>query len=630
MARQITTRDRLRYRFDATLSRGTVGIIGWLAIVTFIFVMIAGVLIVVLGIRADGEARTSFIEGVWLSLLRTLDPGTMGGDAGWRFRFIALGITIIGIFIVSTLIGLISSGIDRTVDELRKGRSLVVEDGHTLILGWSPKIHQILNEIEVANENQRHPSVVILALHDKVDMEDEVKARASGPRRTRVVCRSGDPSDPADLELVRPLAAKSVLVLADQDAGDPQTVKTVLALMGFDREFEKLKVTAEFLESDSAAALERAAAGKLGVVVSNDVISRITAQVCRQAGLSYVFQDLLDFDGDEIYFQAEPRLTGHTFGDCLTLFESSSVIGVRAADGTITLSPSMLRVFAEGDQVIAISADDDTVKLDGEVIAGQVAAAASEPPLELKVEHTLVVGWNAMGPRILNELERYVSAGSTVRVLLDASRTAGVSRVAASGSLELEFIEMDTVDGNLLAAELGRVRYDQVIILCYRGDDVAASDARTLLTLLQIRQVTEDASSPNHGVRLVAELLDARDVELARIANPDDFVVSERLTSLMLAQLSENAELRGVFADLFDAEGVELVLVPASRYVAAGAEQSFADVVAAARRRGHVCVGYRRGSEEDVEGALGGGVVLNPPKSRRVTFSDDDQILVLA
>jgi voltage-gated potassium channel Kch len=587
MTRQVTTRDRLRYRFDATLSRGTVGIIGWLAIVTFIFVMIAGVLIVVLGIRADGEARTSFIEGVWLSLLRTLDPGTMGGDAGWRFRFIALGITIIGIFIVSTLIGLISSGIDRTVDELRKGRSLVVEDGHTLILGWSPKIHQILNEIEVANENQRHPSVVILAPHDKVDMEDEVKARASGPRRTRVVCRSGDPSDPADLELVRPLAAKSVLILADQDAGDPQTVK-------------------------------------------NDVISRITAQVCRQAGLSYVFQDLLDFDGDEIYFQAEPRLIGHTFGDCLTLYESSSVIGVRAADGTITLSPSMMRVFAEGDQVIAISADDDTVKLDGEVIAGQAAASASEPPLELKVEHTLVVGWNAMGPRILNELERYVSAGSTVRVLLDPARTDGASRVAGSGSLELEFIEMDTVDGNLLAAELGRGRYDQIIILCYRGEDIAASDARTLLTLLQIRQVTEDVSSPNHGVRLVAELLDARDVELARIANPDDFVVSERLTSLMLAQLSENAELRGVFADLFDAEGVELVLVPASRYVATGAEQSYADVVAAARRRGHVCVGYRCDGGENANGALGGGVVLNPPKSKTVTFAEDDQILVLA
>jgi hypothetical protein len=41
-------------------------------------------------------------------------------------------------------------------------------------------------------------------------------------------------------------------------------------------------------------------------------------------------------------------------------------------------------------------------------------------------------------------------------------------------------------------------------------------------------------------------------------------------------------------------------------------------------------VGYRRDTAEDADGALGGGVVLNPPKSRLLTFSDDDQILVLA
>ena len=429
---------------------------------------------------------------------------------------------------------------------------------------------------------------------------------------------------------MRPMEAKSVLVLADDEAGDPQTVKTILALMGFDAGFEHLRVTAEFLEADSAQALERATGGRLGVVVTSDVISRITAQVCRQAGLSFVFQDLLDFDGIEIYFQAEPKLTGHTFGDCLTLYESSAVIGVRAADGTVTLSPPMQRVFADGDQVIAISADDDTVMLDGEIVPGQAAAIASEPPLELKVERTLVIGWNAMAPLVLRDLDRYVAPGSEVRVLFDPARTGMAPRAAAVENMVIDLVEMDTIDGQLLAAEIGRSAYDQVIILCYRTGDVADSDARTLLTLLQVRQATEVEGSPNHGVRLVTELLDVRDVELARIANPDDFVVSERLTSLMLAQLSENADLRGVFADLFDAQGVELVLVPASRYVTTGEEQSFADVVAAARRRGHVCVGYRRVGDDHGDVTLGGGVVLNPPKSKPVTFAEDDQILVLA
>jgi hypothetical protein len=41
-------------------------------------------------------------------------------------------------------------------------------------------------------------------------------------------------------------------------------------------------------------------------------------------------------------------------------------------------------------------------------------------------------------------------------------------------------------------------------------------------------------------------------------------------------------------------------------------------------------VGYRCDSGENANGALGGGVVLNPPKSKTVTFAEDDQILVLA
>lgn len=44
------------------------------------------------------------------------------------------------------------------------------------------------------------------------------------------------------------------------------------------------------------------------LVLSSDLIARITVQTCRQTGLSVVYKELLDFDGDEIYFQNEPRL----------------------------------------------------------------------------------------------------------------------------------------------------------------------------------------------------------------------------------------------------------------------------------------------------------------------------------
>ena len=38
------------------------------------------------------------------------------------------------------------------------------------------------------------------------------------------------------------------------------------------------------------------------LILVGDLIARIVAQTCRQSGLSVVYTELLDFDGDEIYF----------------------------------------------------------------------------------------------------------------------------------------------------------------------------------------------------------------------------------------------------------------------------------------------------------------------------------------
>jgi hypothetical protein len=367
----------------------------------------------------------------------------------------------------------------------------------------------------------------------------------------------------------------------------------------------------------------------MGLVVSSDVIARVTAQVCRQSGLSAVFQELLDFDGDEIYFHEEAALVGHSFGASLTAYEDSAVIGVCDADGAVTLAPPMDRTFAVGDRVIAISADDDTIRLAGDVVRVEVDGVVDRA-IEPRREATLLIGWNDLAPTILGELDRYVSQGSEVRVLVDPTRLEAAIEVPDLDNTTIEVVEMNTDAGSRLAAQIGERAYDQVIILCYRTDDPAADDAHSLLTLLQVRQATQEPGSPNAGVRLVTELLDARDVELARVANPDDFVVSDRLTSLMLAQLVENNGLRGVFADLFDAEGVELVVVPAASYATLGAETTFGDVVAAARDKGHVAVGLRIVSTHIEDGLGGGGVMVNPPKSRRLTLGDGDQVLILA
>src|SRR5207244_13161439 len=132
--------------------------------------------------------------------------------------------------------------------------------------------------------------------------------------------------------------------------------------------------------------------------------------------------------------------------------------------------------------------------------------------------------------------------------------------------------------------------FDHVITVSYSdGLRPQEADSRTLVTLLHLRDIAEQRG---HRFNIVSEMLDVRNRQLAEVTRADDFIVSDNLVSLMLAQIAENKELSAVFQDLFDAEGNELYLKPAGDYVELERPVSFYTVVEAARRRGEVASGY--------------------------------------
>jgi len=190
-----TLKQRFQYWFDNFMSRGTGAmLVGLFALSALIIFTAAG--LVKLTDSAPNEE--SFLEVAWMSLLRTLDSGTMGGDTGNPFFLLMmLIVTFGGVFVVSALIGIINNGLEDKMDELRKGRSVVLENDHTLILGWTPQIFNIISELVLANEN-RTPAlaggaresgavVVILADRDKVEMEDAIRERIPDTKNTRVI-----------------------------------------------------------------------------------------------------------------------------------------------------------------------------------------------------------------------------------------------------------------------------------------------------------------------------------------------------------------------------------------------------------------------------------------------------------
>jgi hypothetical protein len=284
-----TFKQRFQYFFDNFIAKGTVALIGGLGLISLLLILMAA-LVVSLGGRwlaPEGSEGLSFWEAAWESLMRTLDPGTMGGDTGWGFRLVMFLVTLGGILIVSTLIGVLTAGVEGKLEELRKGRSRVLESGHTLILGWSPQIFTILSELMEANANQKKAALVILADKDKVEMEEEIRARVEQKGRTKIICRSGSPMDITDLEIVNPHEAKAIIVLPPEGS-DPDTavVKTVLAITNHpDRREQPYHIITQVRDPKNKELLEMIGArDQVQAILTGDLIARVTAQTSRQSG----------------------------------------------------------------------------------------------------------------------------------------------------------------------------------------------------------------------------------------------------------------------------------------------------------------------------------------------------------
>jgi len=453
--------------------------------------------------------------------------------------------------------------------------------------------------------------------------------------KTRVVCRTGNAIDLDDLAVVNPQEARSIIVLSPEDEDpDAQVIKIVLALNRgtIQREEGPHRIVAEIQNPANLEAARLVGGEDTVIVDKSETISRLIVQTARQSGLSIAYIELLDFDGDEIYFREDQSLHGCTFGDALHAYEECTVIGLHSSDGSIRLNPPADTQIAAGDSVIAIAEDDSHLmaagsngSTPGAIDEALIVAANGRTP---QPQRTLILGWNHRAPAIISELDKYVAPGSSMMVVATYRELREeVERAAETlKQIDAQFWRGNTTDRHTL--ELLQVQdYDHVIVLCYSDElDAQRADARTLVTLLHLRDI---ASRTGGEFTIVSELLDDRDRQLAEVTQVDDVIVSDKVISLLLTQISENRHLADVFAELFAADGSELYLRPVEEYVQLGQPTTFRTLVESARRRGEVAIGYRTAADAgDATKAF--GVAVNPSKSSPITAVEGDRVVVLA
>ena len=552
-----------------------------------------------------------------------ISPKTTAG------RLVAAGVMIVGIGMFSIVTAQLA---ERLVSHRsRAGHSEVLEKDHTLILGWSQMVITIVAELVVANRNRSHAYIVVMADMDTEEMHEAIVSHVPELERasTTLMCRSGDPTDPIDIARCHPDTARSIIIV-DPTKQDAPVVRALLALLHSKRPARHgIPVVAEIDDPATAASLEMAFPDQVTVVNPTTFIARTAAQSCRAAGVAHTYLDLLGFEGSEMYVfhtdDASPvaAAVGRRYRDLLVAFGDACLVGIVNADGTTDLNPPMDTVIEPGQSLLAIALDDSRIKF-SPVDTGEPAETlpeGDEPP----PEHIMIFGWNELGPLVVRELDGYLSDGS--RITLVTHPDIPVRHVPEPGDLASCEIEAVFAEGRDVTGIIDRTHADHVMVLCYReGCSVAEADARALVTTLQVRQAIDHSG---HDTTVVTELLDQRDVALAPPESAGDFIVSDRLISLLLAQLSEDSTLKSVFDDLLDPEGAEVYCKPSSRYCTPGEPTTFVELVRSARRRNETAIGYRNMADAH-DSSRGFGIVVNPSKSANVTLADQDQLIVLA
>jgi voltage-gated potassium channel Kch len=339
--------------------------------------------------------------------------------------------------------------------------------------------------------------------------------------------------------------------------------------------------------------------------------------------------DLLDFAGDEIYMTAVSELVGKTYGDALLAFNQASVIGLVDTNGVPRVNPKTTTKIESGTKVIAIAEDDDRVVYSGlrNDLTGKKAANTTKTAA--KPEHLLFIGWSSMGRAVVSELAEFLPKGSTVHIVAEARHVAPEELKGLSFGKNIK-VTYASVSGDIddLVKAASAKKYNEVVILGYReAISEAEADSQTMLTMLQMNQLFEAKGNGVEPTRLVAEILDSRKAELARVAAVDDMVVSDNLAALLIAQVSENPALAPVFDDLFDADGASISVNPIESYVPVGKPIEFAQLVAIGRANGESVIGYR--TLEGSKKLASSGVKLNPVKTTMFTPAKGDGLIVV-
>ena len=540
-------RERFQYWFDNRMTKGSLGLIRVLIIASVLLAILIAALIIGFGFNEEGEHLSVFWDSI-ATVINAWMPYFSDGSPGY---LILMSVTAIaGVLFTSVLIGIITSAIEEKIDNLKRGNSLVLEKGHTVVLGFTPGEYTLLRQLILAADGK--PDCLVIAEDlEREEMEEALAENLEVPKNFRIVCRTVDITDPASIEKCSVETSKTVII---SPTNDMRTIKAVLAVSALLQEKDAdVRVNAIISRNYYHFPPSLAEAHNISTLQTSNILAKMIAHSCTQTGLSEAFREMFNFEGSEFYLIDVPGIDGWRFEDLAVRLDQATPAGILRGE-EILLNPSADDVLKADDRILVFSEATDSAKLTDAPETVVMEDIGKELRNEEEETGTVILGHNETLPLILHELPENVThvylAGQ-----MSEEEWGVLERIAERRNLELQHCKENPrqEQGLLALAQMA----DHIVVLSDHDKDVEEADMEIMFELLNLRDIR---SRYDLHFNITVEMQEEHNQNLVGRGDHTDFLVASSMSSLLLAQLAESPELIGVFREILSNEGNELYL----------------------------------------------------------------------
>mmetsp|Transcript_37940 Transcript_37940/g.70572 ORF Transcript_37940/g.70572 Transcript_37940/m.70572 type:complete len:740 (-) Transcript_37940:62-2281(-) len=611
--------DYLKYRFGVWYSKTT----GAAEIVLF---YMSAVLLIFGGISNSLMANSSLADSLWASWIWIVAPD--GGDSGEGYfgRIAGLCTSCGGMLIFAALMSIISAKFEEMLDMFKNEGLPVIESGHIVVLGWSPMVPFLVDELCNSKEGSGGCAIVILTPLDKVDVEEKLEDAGIDYRNSDVVVRSGDRRKTESLEETDIKTASIVIVVSKADVtredSDARQLNVLSAMRAKEWPTDGTVLVQSMLKINSKMLAQYCHSKKTEVVVTGDILGSLMVHCAQERGLAQATLQLLGFDGAEFYDVHVQGIAGKTFRDLVFGLPGAIPVGIVRGDDWVLL-PDMDMKFS-GDERIIMLADDETAcpkKLDEERICSSfpsgvdnflslgVKRVVTETHATKACETVLIIGWNETIGAVLVELDKVLAQGSTVVIFSPQSISDRQEFLREAlkrrGKDKYKNFDVKHCAGPLCArtplSNLPLHAAARVFVLSdsslSQPRDADANAIAVSIQLLSLSQEQDKEVGEAVDRVFVPQILLSNTEEHFKSMGLPDYILSDKLTASICAQIACNPEMRPVIEELVSDSGCSLSIRTLEQYPELAGQKSkdvtFEKIVKQAALTGELAIGFK-------------------------------------